>query len=46
LHSLKDPEFLSVQIEAAWLNRVKANNLPENLLQMVFKLTEEVQGIL
>jgi hypothetical protein len=45
LYSLMDPELLSVQIETVWLNMVNTNNLVENLLQMVFKFTEEVQEL-
>jgi hypothetical protein len=43
LPSVKDPESLCVQIETVWLNGVNTYNLVENLLQMVLKLTEEVQ---
>jgi hypothetical protein len=45
LPSLKDPELLSVQIETVWLNRLNMNNLVENVLQMVLKLTEEVEEL-
>jgi hypothetical protein len=45
LPTLKDPESLSVQIETVRLNGANTNNLVENILQMVLKLTEEVQEL-
>jgi hypothetical protein len=43
LSSLTDLESHSVQIETVRLNGVNTINLVETLLQMVLKLTEEVQ---
>jgi hypothetical protein len=45
LPNLRDPESLSVQIETMRLDRVNTNKFVETLLQMVLKLTEEVQEL-
>jgi hypothetical protein len=43
--SLKDPEPLSVHTGTAPLNGFNKNNLVENLIQLVLKLTDEVQDL-
>ncbi|KDR12811.1 hypothetical protein L798_13273 [Zootermopsis nevadensis] len=45
LPTFKDPESLSVQLETVRLNGVNTHNLVENLVQMVLKLSEDVQQL-
>jgi hypothetical protein len=44
LPNLKDSDSLSVQIKTVRLNGVNTTNLVENLVEMVLKLSEEVQN--
>jgi hypothetical protein len=42
---LKDPESLGVQLETVRLSGASTHNLVENLVQMVLKLSEDVQQL-